>query len=201
AAGIWKRHAGGGNRDAASSSSSSSIAVLGSEISYDSLIKKEPFADASSPTPHRRSMLSQHDQTSQTGSTEHSVQTDPAEPSFYSENIDRYAALNLQPVTLRSLLHMCEPPLTREGLLANAQYLCRERPVRYAKRVKLFQRLPYIVNLNPHINTVYKIYYANFEESRKFPMVKSTADQEEFVDMLARQSRVLRDIMPDIARG
>ncbi|KAJ2857805.1 hypothetical protein J3B02_000744 [Coemansia erecta] len=87
------------------------------------------------------------------------------------------------------------------GLLANAQYLCRERPVRYAKRVKLFQRLPYIVNLNPHINSVYKIYFANFEESRKFPMVQSTQDQEKFVDMLARQSRVLRDIMPDIARG
>ncbi|KAJ2232986.1 hypothetical protein IWW45_004542 [Coemansia sp. RSA 485] len=171
-----------------------SIAILGSDVPYNSMASKEYLPDGTSPTPHRRTMLHQHDQ-------QPSDPEDPAEPSFYSENVDRYAAKNHQRVTLRSLLHMCEPPLTREGLLSNAQYLCRERPVRYAKRVKLFQQLPYIVNLNPHINEVYKIYYGNFEESRKFPMVQSTRDQEQFVDMLARQSRVLRDIMPDIARG
>ncbi|KAI8322736.1 alpha-ketoacid dehydrogenase kinase [Martensiomyces pterosporus] len=134
------------------------------------------------------------------------AQTDPSvqshsEPSFYSEDVDRYAATDLQPVTLGSLLRICEPPLTRESLLENSQFLCSERPVRYAKRVKLFQRLPYIVGLNPHLNEVYQIYYRHFEESRKFPMVESLGDQRKFIQMLARQSDTLKDVMPKIARG
>ncbi|KAJ1933302.1 hypothetical protein EC988_009163, partial [Linderina pennispora] len=68
-----------------------------------------------------------------------------SEPSFYSEEVDQYASVGLQPITLSRLLQICQPPLTRESLIENAQYLCRERPVRYAKRLKLFQRLPYIV--------------------------------------------------------
>ncbi|KAI9501396.1 branched-chain alpha-ketoacid dehydrogenase [Coemansia spiralis] len=96
---------------------------------------------------------------------------------------------------------MCEPPLTREKLLQNARYLCRERPIRYAKRVKLFQRLPFIVNSNPFINEVYRMYYRNFEESRGFPMVETLEDHEAFIQMLTRHSDTLKHIMPQIARG
>ncbi|KAJ2255399.1 hypothetical protein IW137_001070 [Coemansia sp. RSA 1287] len=123
------------------------------------------------------------------------------EPSFYSEEVDRFAALDQQPVTLHHLLETCAPPLTRSKLLANAQFLARERPVRYAKRVKLFQRLPYIVNLNPHIHNVYQAYYANFIESQGFSRVENMEDEHKFISMLARQSKLLLDIMPQIARG
>ncbi|KAJ2477808.1 hypothetical protein IWW56_004111 [Coemansia sp. RSA 2131] len=123
------------------------------------------------------------------------------EPSFYSEEVDRFAALDQQPVTLHRLLETCAPPLTRSKLLANAQFLARERPVRYAKRVKLFQRLPYIVNLNPHIHAAYQAYYANFTESRRFSQVENMEDEHKFISMLARQSKLLLDIMPQIARG
>ncbi|KAJ2803263.1 hypothetical protein H4R20_002963 [Coemansia guatemalensis] len=109
--------------------------------------------------------------------------------------------MDQHPVTLQRLLEICQPPSTREKVLQNAQYLCRERPVRYAKRVKLFQRLPYIVNINPHINSAYQVYYQNFEESKQFPMVKSLSDEHKFIKMLARQSKSLKDIMPQIARG
>lgn len=123
------------------------------------------------------------------------------EPSFYSEDIDNTASRDLQPVTLQRLLQICRPPLTRETLLEDAQYLSHERPVRYAKRVKLFQRLPFIVNSNPHINSVYRIYYANFIESRSFPLVESLDEERQFIDMLTRHSQNLLNIMPSLAQG
>ncbi|KAJ1940137.1 hypothetical protein GGF37_004101 [Kickxella alabastrina] len=124
-----------------------------------------------------------------------------SEPSFYACHIDRYAAMALQPITLHRLLHTGTPPLTRERLLANAQYLHKERPVRYAKHVKLFQQLPFIVNLNPNLHALYTAYYAHFEELRQQPEVRTEEDQNAFVAMLVRQSDALCDVMPGVARG
>ncbi|KAJ1719838.1 hypothetical protein LPJ53_005461 [Coemansia erecta] len=210
-------------RSSSSSSSSnhreeSSIAMLGTSVPWDAAAKQRMPSEEHSAQrrkqqqqqQQRHALLSQHLQPT----AEPGEPGEPGEPSFYSEHIDRYAAKPQQPVTLRSLLHMCAPPLTHQGLLSSAQYLWRERPVRYAQRVKLFQQLPYIVNLNPHINKVYRAYYANFEESRTHPAIDTGKEEEneeneedgnsglqQFAEMLARHAHVLQDVMPDIARG
>ncbi|KAJ2303491.1 hypothetical protein IWW55_002899 [Coemansia sp. RSA 2706] len=174
------------------STHSSSIAMLGSDVPWETAALKEPKRCAGR-TATRHRALAAH------------LPTEPeeprGEPSFYSEDVDRFACIDQQPVTLQRLLETCQPPLTRQRLLENAQFLCHERPVRYARRVQLLAGLPYIVNLNPHINAVYQAYYANFEEARRFPMVESLADERRFVHMLARQSQSLKHIMPQIARG
>ncbi|KAJ1664967.1 hypothetical protein IW140_002766 [Coemansia sp. RSA 1813] len=173
----------------------SSIAILGSPVPWD-----QP------PTPRKtvkNKKTSHGGSRSQALSVHHPIEHDSSapEPSFYSEEIDDYASKRTHRITLQSLLTMCEPPLTREKLLKNAQYLSYERPVRYAKRVKLFQRLPFIVNTNPFIHDVYLKYYCNFEESHNYPLVKTPEDQAGFIQMLIRHSDSLKHIMPQIARG
>ncbi|KAJ2551857.1 hypothetical protein EV175_003532 [Coemansia sp. RSA 1933] len=103
---------------------------------------------------------------------------------------------------------MSEPPVTQAKLVQSARYLGYERPVRYAKRVKLFQQLPFIVNTNPHIHSVYLQYFRNFEESRHHAQQQAQQQQQtweqqqqEFIRMLARHSDTLKHIMPGIARG
>ncbi|KAJ2827994.1 hypothetical protein IWW50_001611 [Coemansia erecta] len=173
--------------------------MLGTSVPWDTQFDVKTSSDLKRTTTlSRRSALAMHQASPYRDKTDAQTST---EPSFYSDEIDRFAAMEQQPVTLQRLLQICEPPLTREKLLENAQYLCRERPVRYAKRVKLFQQLPFIVNLNPHINAVYQSYYANFEESRRFACVETLTDERQFIKMLAHQSKLLRDIMPQIARG
>ncbi|KAJ2657375.1 hypothetical protein IWW48_004557 [Coemansia sp. RSA 1200] len=196
---------------------SSSIAILGSATPWD---KKNPAPE----TKKRSNLLQQQQQKQQqidddgprrkalsihreaaaattTSTTQQNPTTIAAEPSFYSEEIDEYASRTTQRITLQRLLDMCEPPITDQKLLNSAQYLSYERPVRYAKRVKLFQRLPFIVNTNPFIHDVYLKYYANFVESRNRPVVKTQQDQQEFMRMLVRHSDSLKHVMPQIARG
>ncbi|KAJ1869250.1 hypothetical protein LPJ55_005484 [Coemansia sp. RSA 990] len=172
--------------------SSSPIGMMGSDVPWDTF--DAPMSEKHAHGSGRKAAMAIHQ-------AKMPRDKDALEPSFYSEEVDRYAAMDQQPVTIQSLLKISQPPLTREQLLENAQFLCHERPIRYAKRVKLFQQLPFIVNLNPYINSVYRLYYANFEESRQFPLVETLSDERAFIGMLTRQSQLLRDIMPQIARG
>ncbi|KAJ2523147.1 hypothetical protein H4217_000292 [Coemansia sp. RSA 1939] len=208
---VWQGQAPG------SRGGTSSIAILGSATPWD---KKDPAPEAKKRSSvqqqqhkrkqkqqaasdgARRKALAIHREAAETKSaTQQDAAAISAEPSFYSEEIDEYASRTTQRITLQRLLEMCEPPITDQKLLASAQYLSHERPVRYAKRVKLFQRLPFIVNTNPFIHDVYLKYYANFVESRNRPAVKTRRDQLDFMQMLVRHSDSLKHVMPQIARG
>ncbi|KAJ2525405.1 hypothetical protein GGI11_000068 [Coemansia sp. RSA 2049] len=208
---VWQGQAPG------SRGGTSSIAILGSATPWD---KKDPAPEAKKRSSAlqqqhkrkqkqqtaddgpRRKALSIHREAAETRpATQQNPAAISAEPSFYSEEIDEYASRTTQRITLQRLLEMCEPPITDQKLLASAQYLGHERPVRYAKRVKLFQRLPFIVNTNPFIHDVYLKYYANFVESRNRPVVETRRDQLDFVQMLVRHSDSLKHVMPQIARG
>ncbi|KAJ1798382.1 hypothetical protein LPJ59_002535 [Coemansia sp. RSA 2399] len=185
--------------------SASSIAILGSSVPWDQMLPPPPPEAAAAAAAPRKKVLHDSGARHQALSIHRPQAIDPSasspEPSFYSEEVDNYASKCTHPITLQSLLTMCEAPLTTEKLLQNAQYLSYERPVRYAKRVKLFQHLPFIVNTNPYIHDVYVKYFRNFEESHNHPMVRNWDDQRGFIQMLIRHSDTLKHIMPQIARG
>ncbi|KAI8869981.1 alpha-ketoacid dehydrogenase kinase [Ramicandelaber brevisporus] len=94
------------------------------------------------------------------------------------------------------------PPFTTERLLASAEYARSELPVRLAKRVVAFQRLPFIVGTNPHISAVYKLYVDAFERLRVFSSpIKDLEMERQFTIALDKQTESLIGIIPRLAQG
>ncbi|KAJ1916465.1 hypothetical protein H4219_003772 [Mycoemilia scoparia] len=122
--------------------------------------------------------------------------------SFEDEKLVlKYATRDIKPVTLRQLMAHGRKPLTESQILESCQYTQNELPVRLAKRVVAFQRLPFIVGMNPYISRVYYQYYEAFERLRSFPPVKTLEDEADFTKALLRQTQLLADVIPTIAQG
>ncbi|KAJ2152573.1 hypothetical protein IW139_006496, partial [Coemansia sp. RSA 353] len=76
--------------------------------------------------------------------------------SHYDETVVyKYASQKIRPVSLGQLLKYRRLPLSAENILDSVSYSQAELPVRLAKRVISFHRLPFIVGTNPHIARVY----------------------------------------------
>lgn len=75
-------------------------------------------------------------------------------------------------------------------LLKSAQFLRKELPIRIARRVVDFQKLPHIVLCNPVIHDVYELYLRAFSVLNKFPKVE-TLELEE------RYNRIIRQLLDD----
>ncbi|KAI8873683.1 alpha-ketoacid dehydrogenase kinase [Ramicandelaber brevisporus] len=121
---------------------------------------------------------------------------------FYDSNVAQFAKLPIRPVTLQQLMCYGHPPLTLEKIIASAEYSRSELPVRMAKLViQSFQKLPFIVGTNPHINSVYKLYVAAFERLRDFPPIETLEQSDEFTKRLHEHIQSLTGIIPKIAQG
>ena len=92
-------------------------------------------------------------------------------------------------------------PLKESQILASCEYTQNELPVRLAKRVVAFQRLPFIVGMNPYISRVYYQYYEAFDRLRAFPPIKDLESEAQFTKALLRQTQLLADVIPTIAQG
>ncbi|KNE61391.1 hypothetical protein AMAG_06221 [Allomyces macrogynus ATCC 38327] len=103
------------------------------------------------------------------------------------------AAANGQPVH--------DDPFGQHPLVANAQFLQRELPVRLALRCKAFQSLPFIVGLNPHIHKVYTLYLDSLERLTSFRPVVNEDDEKEFTSMLTELVEAHVDVIQTISQG
>ncbi|KAJ3365622.1 hypothetical protein GGF32_008755 [Allomyces javanicus] len=103
------------------------------------------------------------------------------------------AAANGQPVQ--------DDPFGQHPLVANAQFLQRELPVRLALRCKAFQSLPFIVGLNPHIHKVYTLYLDSLERLTSFRPVVNEDDEREFTSMLTELVEAHVDVIQTISQG
>ncbi|RKP08601.1 mitochondrial branched-chain alpha-ketoacid dehydrogenase kinase-domain-containing protein, partial [Thamnocephalis sphaerospora] len=113
----------------------------------------------------------------------------------------QYAAQESKPVSIRKLLQFGKPPLSEASLLRSAQDVWKELPVRMAKRVVAFQRLPFIVGTNPYIREVHQLYYDSFERLRAVPKPRDHGDDEALTDMLLDLTSRHADAIPMLARG
>jgi hypothetical protein len=82
-----------------------------------------------------------------------------------------------------------------------AQFVQKELPVRMARRVVAFQRLPFIVGTNPYIQQVHQLYYDSFEKLRVLPPMKNHSDDETFTNILLDLTSKHADAIPILARG
>ncbi|KAJ2413098.1 [Pyruvate dehydrogenase (acetyl-transferring)] kinase 2, mitochondrial, partial [Coemansia sp. RSA 2524] len=120
---------------------------------------------------------------------------------FYENRIlDRYTAQEAKKVSLRQLV-LFGRQLTGDKLIASANYVRTELPVRLAHRISDFQYLPYIAGTNPHLRTVYELYWRAFDEFRKFPVVKTLDDNRRFCDTMRRNLLEHSRVIPQLGVG
>lgn len=121
--------------------------------------------------------------------------------SFYDEKIDNFANQPIRPVTLEKLLQFGTPPLTQAQLLSSARYTQTELPQRLARRVQQFQKLPYIVGINPHLSSVYHLYYNSFEAISSFPRIETENQLNDFREMIDNLVKSHAGVIPSLAQG
>ncbi|KAI8150085.1 branched-chain alpha-ketoacid dehydrogenase kinase [Fennellomyces sp. T-0311] len=120
---------------------------------------------------------------------------------FYRNKVlDEYVRLQTTPITLRQLLFY-ERQLNTERLLKSANYVRRELPIRISHRIREFQKLPFIVGTNPHIQTVYDIYWQAFERLRKVPPIQTLQDNDAFCKSLIESLQSHMVAIPRLALG
>ncbi|RKP13038.1 branched-chain alpha-ketoacid dehydrogenase [Piptocephalis cylindrospora] len=128
------------------------------------------------------------------------VQT-AAKSTFYDESVAHFANRETRPITLRSLMERGKPPLTDKELLASANLTFSELPVRLARRVKAFQKLPFIVGTNPYIKDVHDTYYESFLKLRDLPVIRDVKEDEECSNLLMALVERHTPNIPKLARG
>ncbi|KAJ2377094.1 hypothetical protein H4S02_007743, partial [Coemansia sp. RSA 2611] len=122
--------------------------------------------------------------------------------THYDETVVyKYASQQIKPVSLGQLLKYRRQPLSAANILDSVSYSQAELPVRLAKRVISFHRLPFIVGTNPHIARVYSQYYEAFDRLHAFAPIADLHAEWEFTRALERQTQLLVDVIPTIAQG
>ncbi|OMJ07088.1 [Pyruvate dehydrogenase (acetyl-transferring)] kinase 2, mitochondrial [Smittium culicis] len=91
--------------------------------------------------------------------------------------------------------------LTKEKLIASANYVQAELPVRLAHRIRDFQRLPYICGTNPYMGKVYQMYWNSFDEFRKFKKIETLQDNSEWCNLMSRNMKEHSQIIPLLGMG
>ncbi|KAJ1912642.1 hypothetical protein IWQ60_009576 [Tieghemiomyces parasiticus] len=113
----------------------------------------------------------------------------------------QYAAKEIWNLSIQELIRFGKPPLSKEAILKSARFTQNELPIRLARRVAAFQKLPYIVGLNPHVQAVYQLYYETFETLRAFPPIETLEQEREYTQSLEQQIKNLSQVIPQMAQG
>lgn len=120
---------------------------------------------------------------------------------FYMNKIlDNYLGQSPTPLTLRQLIFY-ERHCNTERLLKSANYVRKELPIRIAHRIREFQKLPYILGTNPHIQCVYDLYWQAFEKIRNIPEINNREENEKFCKVLMESLDVHQVVIPELAKG
>lgn len=111
----------------------------------------------------------------------------------------RHAAqMKYSPLSLGELMRRSTP--SDENLLEACCLLHRQLPVRYARRIEDFLRLPYVVASNPGFNAVLNSHVDTFNAISDFPQITTLEQTAEFRQLLARQLQT-RPCTRNLANG
>lgn len=122
-------------------------------------------------------------------------------PKFYSNRVlDTYASQESKRVTIRQLC-VFGRNMSIEKLLKSANYLRQELPVRLSHRIRDFQSLPFIVGTNPHLERIYGLYWAAFEQLRKVPFINSLDENLEYCLLIKKLLMDHGVVIPLLAMG
>ncbi|PYH94205.1 alpha-ketoacid dehydrogenase kinase [Aspergillus ellipticus CBS 707.79] len=133
-------------------------------------------------------------------------QTTPSRHPFaYGANdeVARLAASRRRPLTLADLLKHGRPPLSKEALLASANFTLSLLPARLASRIEALRNLPFIVVSNPHVSNIYNNYLHSLSTLLPYQQRQVTTLEEEnqFAEVLADLVHTHTNTIPILARG
>lgn len=98
---------------------------------------------------------------------------------YQNEVLLEYSKKQPHPVSLRQLAGYGKK-LSKQKILASANFVRLELPIRLAMRIRDLQTLPFGVVNNFHLAQIYQSYYHSFNAFRKIPPINSLAENDEF---------------------
>eukprot|EP01013_Petalomonas_cantuscygni_P043816 TRINITY_DN8491_c0_g1_i2.p1 TRINITY_DN8491_c0_g1~~TRINITY_DN8491_c0_g1_i2.p1 ORF type:complete len:199 (+),score=4.96 TRINITY_DN8491_c0_g1_i2:106-702(+) len=113
----------------------------------------------------------------------------PTPRSFYDKSVEEYARLEAPLIPLRAFIHrncLCLQP-GAAGAAARLEYadeLRHHLAVRFARNLRSFQNLPYIVGIHPVINHLYNQYFSSFQLIRHSDRPTDAETELAFRDLL-----------------
>lgn len=129
------------------------------------------------------------------------VATSTLDNVFYINRVlDAYTDKGLKKLTLRQLIFFGKH-ITHHKLLASANYVRKELPVRLAHRIRDFQALPFKVGINPHIQTTYQLYWDAFHRIKRVPQIDTGEDNVAFCQLLKEVLQEHRVVISKLALG
>ncbi|RMD43271.1 hypothetical protein DV735_g1800, partial [Chaetothyriales sp. CBS 134920] len=122
-------------------------------------------------------------------------------PLYLSPNpARRWVDRPIHPISLRQLFFFGRV-LTENRLLSSANYVRTELPTRLAHRLRDMQRLPYVVVTNPHLSTVYELYYKSFETFRRVPVIRTLEENNRYCKMISDSLKDHLPVIPNLVIG
>ncbi|EAW14198.1 alpha-ketoacid dehydrogenase kinase family protein [Aspergillus clavatus NRRL 1] len=120
-----------------------------------------------------------------------------------NDEVARLAASRRRPLTLADLLKHGRPPLSKDALLASANFTLSLLPARLASRIQALRNLPFIVVSNPHVSKIYNNYVHSLSTLLPYQQRQVTTLEEEtrFADVLADLVHTHTNTIPILARG
>lgn len=106
-------------------------------------------------------------------------------PQHFYQNavLLEYLQKEAHPVLLRQLAGYGKT-LTKQKVLASANFVRLELPIRLALRIRDLQTLPFGVVNNFHLGQIYESYYHLFNAFRKIPVIGSLEENDRFCETL-----------------
>ncbi|GEQ71782.1 hypothetical protein JCM33374_g5468 [Metschnikowia sp. JCM 33374] len=103
---------------------------------------------------------------------------------YQNEVLLKYSEKSPHPVSLRQLAGYGKK-LTKQKVLASANFVRLELPIRLAMRIRDLQTLPFGVVNNFHLAQIYESYYHSFNAFRKIGTINSLAENEKFCKVIS----------------
>ncbi|OJJ31518.1 hypothetical protein ASPWEDRAFT_118386 [Aspergillus wentii DTO 134E9] len=136
-------------------------------------------------------------------STSQLPRQNPPFPTGANDEVARLAASRRRPLTLTDLLKHGRPPLSKDALLASANFTLSLLPARLASRIEALRNLPFIVVSNPHVSKIYNNYLHSLSTLLPYQKRQITTLEEEnqFAEVLADLVHTHANTIPILARG
>lgn len=114
--------------------------------------------------------------------------------------LDRYAEQELKRTNLATLLSFGRP-LSESSLLLSAAYALSEIPLRLVRRVRAFEKLPFIVGTNPFISRILSNYRLSFQQLATYPEIQNLSENDKFAKRLEQLVQAHAHDVPVMAKG
>ncbi len=133
-------------------------------------------------------------------SLEFSSPTNRQFASFILDRVFEYSRLPQQGITLQQLIAV-GPQANSSSLIASANFLHKELPIRLAKKVRELESLPYGLSQTRPVQRVRDWYLDSFRDCLLHEEIRNLADENSFTESLEKIYQRHINVVPMMAQG